>query len=240
MPKHIFFDLDNTLMLSRTTMAPAHQPLFRELCEKKDVIVVSGAQESQIRNQIPDSIGAKFFVLGQTGNQALDKDRKQLWKESFTDEQKEATFAFIEVIKKEMGLTVKDPSDLVEDRGAQISYSPIGHHESLENKYAFDPGAAKRKAILAEHATDVTSLAKAGVDVLPGGTTCFDFYLAGRNKGFNVARLIEQEGWTKEDSLYIGDALFKGGNDETVIGVIPTHPVKGPDETFVYISKLLS
>ena len=71
MLEHIFFDLDNTLMLSRTVMKAEHQPLFKTLCDKKDVIVVSGAQALQIETQIPGSIGTQFYVLGQTGNQAL-------------------------------------------------------------------------------------------------------------------------------------------------------------------------
>src|SRR3989344_5986271 len=148
MPKHIFFDLDNTLMLSRTVMAAGHQPLFKELCDKKDAIIVSGAQALQIEAQIPASIGSKFYVLGQTGNQALDKDVKIIRQESFTKEQTDATLALIEVIKKELNLSVKDPHDLVDLRGAQISYSPIGHHENLQKKYAFDPETRKRKQIL--------------------------------------------------------------------------------------------
>ena len=240
MPKHIFFDLDNTLMLSRTVMAAGHQPLFKELCDKKDAIIVSGAQALQIEAQIPASIGAKFYVLGQTGNQALDKDGKIIWQESFTKEQTDATLALIEVIKKELNLSVKDPHDLVELRGAQISYSPIGHHEDLQKKYDFDPGAQKRKQILSAHMSDVVHLNELGVSVVPGGTTCFDFFLRGKNKGYNVLRLIKKEGWRPDECVYVGDALFPGGNDETVLGVIPTHAVGGPDETFVFVQSLLT
>jgi phosphomannomutase len=239
MPQHIFFDLDNTLMLSRTTMATQHQALFKKLCDQKDVIVVSGAQESQIRTQIPEEIGASYFVLGQTGNHAVGKDTQTLWKETFTDEQTRAALDLIETIKNELQLSVKDPNDLVELRGSQISYSPIGHHEDLEKKYAFDPGATKRLTILTNHSTDVDHLRSVGIDVVPGGTTCFDFFLAGKNKGYNVMRLIELQGWNKDECLYIGDALFPGGNDETVIGVIPTHAVKNPDETFRFIEENL-
>lgn len=235
MPKHIFFDLDNTLMLSRTAMTPAHRPPFKKLCDSADVIVVSGAQESQIKKQIPDSVGARYFVLAQTGNHATDKDGTELWREALDDGQTKAVVELIETIKKELGLVVKNSDDLVELRGSQISYSPIGHNEELQKKYAFDPNAEMRKRIIAEHSSDVASLNALGVDVVPGGTTCFDFFLLGKNKGFNVARLAKKEGWRLEDCVYVGDALFPGGNDETVIGVIPTHPVIGPDETFEYI-----
>ena len=40
--------------------------------------------------------------------------------------------------------------------------------------------------------------------------------------------------------MYVGDALFPGGNDETVIGVIPTHPVDSPDATFTFINQVIS
>ncbi len=239
MLKHVFFDLDNTLTLSRTEMTAARGRLFKKLCEQKDVIVVSGAQESQIREQIPDSIDAKFFVLGQTGNQCVGPNGSILWKEAFNEEQAAATLALIERIKQELNLQVKDPNDLVELRGAQISYSPIGHHEALDKKYAFDPGNIIRNAILERHAEDVARLNDISVDVTPGGTTCFDFFLAGKTKGFNVARLIARERWNNDECVYVGDELFPGGNDRTVIGVIPTTAVKDPDETFAWISEIL-
>lgn len=240
MLKHVFFDLDNTLMLSRTVMAPEHQSLFRKLCDEKDVIVVSGAQASQIKAQIPDSIGAQFYILAQTGNQALGKDGAKLWEEAFSKEQTDTAISFIDAIKTELNLVVKDPNDLIELRGSQISYSPIGHHEQLEKKYAFDPDQSMRRGVIAKHAGEVEKLHAVGIDVVPGGTTCFDFFLAGKNKGYNVARLIEREEWNKEDTVYVGDALFPGGNDETVVGVVPTQAVKDPHETFDWISKLLT
>ena len=60
----------------------------------------------------------------------------------------------------------------------------------------------------------------------------------GKNKGFNVRAFMEHMHWLDEDSVYVGDALFSGGNDETVIGVIPTKAVKDYKETFAYLSGL--
>jgi phosphomannomutase len=232
MPKHVFFDLDNTLMLSRTVMAPRHQSAFLRLCQAKDVIVVSGAQESQIKTQIPDRIGATYYILAQMGNYAVHKSGSVLWRESLSEEQTKATRALIQTIHDELDLPVKNEDDLVEDRGSQISYSLIGHHETLEKKYAFDPGNEKRLRILEQKGEAVAALRSVGIDIVPGGTTCLDFFLDGRTKGYNVIRLIEREGWGSNECLYIGDALFPGGNDGSVIGVIPTRAIKDPDETF--------
>ncbi len=216
-------------------MQDSHQALFRKLCAKKDVVVVTGGQISQIKKQIPPSFDGQYFALSQSGNHALAKNGEVLWSEAFSPEQKAAILEFVRIIHDEAKLSVKDENDLVEDRGSQISYSLIGHHEDTSKKEAFDPGAKKRLAILSAHKEDVERLRKSGADVRPGGTTTFDFTIAGKHKGFNVVRLIEHEAWKKEDCLYVGDALFPGGNDETVVGVVPTHAVRDQNETFGFI-----
>ncbi len=235
MPKHLFFDLDNTLTPSRSRMNPAHIPLFAQLCAKMDVTVVSGSSEVVIHEDIPGAAGG-YYVLAQSGNHAEDKAGKILWHETFSAEQKKSTLDFIHEIRTTLSLPVTNENDLIEDRGSQISYSLIGHNEDRAKKKEFDPGAVKRLGILADRAAARAKLKAEGIEVMPGGTTCLDFYLAGKNKGFNITRLIIQEGWDKSECLYIGDALFPGGNDEAVIGVIPTLAVADPQETFDYIS----
>jgi len=241
MTKHFFFDLDGTLTRSRTLMAAPHQVIFKKLCAEKDVVVVTGGQISQIRKQIPPEFDGSYYALSQSGNHAIGKNGEVLWSEHFSPAQKAMILKLIEIIHDEEKLDVKDENDLVEDRGSQISYSLIGHHEEIGKKEEFDPRAKKRLAILAAHQEEVAALRALAADVRPGGTTTFDFTIAGKHKGFNITRLIEQKGWKKEECVYVGDALFPGGNDETVIGVIPTHAVKDPDETFGFIAhELLS
>src|SRR3989338_8513141 len=120
MPKHVFFDLDGTLTRSRTLMTDPHQELFRELCRKKDVVVVTGGQISQIKKQIPPSFDGEYFALSQSGNHAIAKNGEVLWSERFTPEQKAAILRLAQIIHDEIRLPVKDENDLVEDRGSQI------------------------------------------------------------------------------------------------------------------------
>lgn len=239
MPKHFFFDLDKTLTRSRSLMEPDHETTFRMLCERYSVVVVTGGELSQIEKQIPESCRRRYHTLSQSGNHAVLKVGTVLWSEKFTTAQKTAVNEFIRIVHDELRLRVKDENDLIEDRGSQISYSLIGHHEDIEKKEAFDPDAKKRLAILEKHKDDIEKLSAAGADVRIGGTTTFDFTLKGKHKGFNIERFIETMGWKKEDCVYVGDALFPGGNDETVIGVIPTKPVKDYRETYVYLRDIL-
>lgn len=240
MVKHFFFDVDKTLTPSRKLVLAEHQPIFERVCRERDVVVVSGAEVSQIHAQLPVSLKGRYYILAQNGNHAIDKEGATIWKEDLNTAQKNAIISFVEQIKNELNLRVKAENDLIEDRGSQISYSLIGHHEDLEKKNVFDPDASLRLRVLERHSADVEKLKQNNVEVKIGGTTTLDFFSWGKNKGFNIARFIEKYGWKKEDCIYVGDALFPGGNDETVIGIIPTKAVKDYRETYAYLEDILN
>jgi len=237
--KHIFFDLDTTLTPSRAEILPQHKPLFEQLCHTLDVIVVSGGSMEQFRKQLPVEQRDAYYVLSQQGNHALDKHAAVLWDERVSEEQEARARAvgrvLISAFQKVKAIPATNESDTFENRGSILAASVVGFHAPNEIKYAADPDQSIRRKILAEHAKEISDLRAVGLDIMPAGTTTFDIILQGRNKGFNIARFIEKMGWKKEDCLYVGDALFPGGNDESVIGVIPTRAVKGPDETFDFI-----
>ncbi len=239
MLKHIFFDLDNTLTPSRRPLKPEHVPLFERLCRGRDVIVVTGGTKAHIEEQLGSSRD-NYFILAQSGNHCLDKSGAELWYEPLTEVQKHASFELIARIKGAFALQVKDESDLIDDRGAQIGYSVIGYHEEPTKKDAFDPDFSRRKAMLAGLADGVEALRAVGIEVFPAGSSGYNFTLIGKDKGVNVARLIAHEQWVADECIYVGDALGPGENDFSVVGVIATHSVKGPDETFRFIEGELS
>lgn len=240
MPKHFFFDLDNTLTRSRTHIEPEHAALLQKLAAKAAIIAVSGAVRSQLAAQLEPEMADCYFALGQNGNAATMPDGSGLWEQVLSSRQKNAILALLIKMKAHMNLNVKDEKDLIEDRGCQISYSLIGHHEHITVKEAFDPSHERRLTLLKVFADEVKRLAREeNAEIRSGGTTCLDIFEKGKNKGFNCKQLIERMNWKIEDCIYIGDALFPGGNDETVIGVIPTHAVKNYHETYAYLSSIL-
>ncbi len=241
MPKHFFFDLDNTLTRSRSHITPEHAVILKTLSERAHVIVVSGATRAQQALQLEPELANGYFSLGQNGNSALAPDGSPLWDRKLSTTQKSAVIGLISKMKDHLQLVVKDEHDLIEDRGSQISYSLIGHHEDIAKKEAFDPDHAKRLELLRIFESDVQKLSEEhAIEIRSGGTTCLDIFEKGKNKGFNCKALIERMNWREEDCLYIGDALFPGGNDETVIGIIPTRAVQNPQETFSYLASVLS
>ena len=220
-------------------MLPEHVPIFERLCREHDVVVVTGGEEAQIKTQIPLESTGLYYMLSQQGNYAVDKDGTVLWHEHVTPEQEQAVRAFCDMLTAELTHAVSDPNDLFENRGSQLAYSPIGFHEKNEIKYAYDPDQSKRRDMLARHSKELEKLREVGIEAMPAGSTTVDFILVGKNKGYNITRFLEREKWNKDDCIYVGDALFPGGNDETVIGVIPTKAIKNSEETFAYLSSLL-
>jgi len=220
-------------------MDPAHQEVFEKLCARADVIVVTGGTLEQIQHQITPRFNGKYITLAQSGNQAFAKDGSVLWYEKLNQEQVDASMRFIALLREYFNITVRDEDDIIENRGAQIAYSVLGFHEDIQKKYAFDPDENKRQAALKHFAAELDALQKIGIEVVPAGTTNFSFIPDGKHKGFNVERLRKQMNWNKEDCIYVGDALFPGGNDAVVVGVVPTHQVKDPNETFEFIAQML-
>lgn len=247
MKRYYFFDLDNTLTPSKSLIEPQHVPILKALCERTDVIVVSGHGEKDIKKHLTPALEGMYHILGQNGNRAVTKDGTVLWNHSLSDDQKIAILKFVDWAQEELRRTgvvvsVKDEADIVEDRDSQIAFSLIGHHLPKPEKDAFDPDFKKRRALYAEaeQKGELRKLADAGVEARIAGTTNIDLFQLGKNKGYNVGEFIKKMGWNAQDCIYIGDALFPGGNDDTVNGVIETHGVKDYKETFDFLNAILS
>ena len=221
--KHLFFDLDGTLAPSRQKIKPEITELLLNL--GRTIIVVSGSENHKIRERV-GNIDCFHFKLGQNGNQVLDSTNNLLWENLLSDEEQKLIHEHISRLRLAITHYIPNENDLIEDRGSQISFSIYGHNAPLEEKQACDADFTKRK-ILLEKIPFVSDT----VDVKIGGTTCFDYFKKGLNKGTNTHRLIETMGWDKNECVYFGDALFPGGNDDSVVGIMDTVEVTDEEDT---------
>lgn len=226
--------MDGTLTRSRSLIElEMNQALVSLMKSGRDVIVVSGADVSQMKKQITeDSFSSGIYAMSQNGNSAFDKTGSVLWQNVLSAEDKLEINEHINTVRTNFAdiFANTDENDLIQNRGCQISLSLVGHHAELGRKEKFDPDSSKRKDILKRF-----PLISNRVEVRIGGTTCLDYFEKGKNKGWNVKQMIAKMGWNAEDCVYVGDALFEGGNDETVKGVIDTHAVKSPEDTISFI-----
>lgn len=238
--KHIFFDMDNTLTPSRALIEQDMKEALTRLCENFDVAIVSGGEETRMWKQMTEHFRGRLSFLVQNGNNAYShKEAKYLWDRKLSTEEKKEILEHIWAIEREYSDLIervrKDEKEkLIEDRGCQISFSFVGHNASHADKKAFDPDGSIRQGVL-----EKVPLLSENIEVKLGGSTCFDYNQKGKNKGSNILLWLKHFGWSVEDSLYVGDALFPGGNDDTVLGVCDTLQVGSPAETLAAIRKMI-
>jgi len=221
---HLFFDMDGTVTRSRSRISDNMKYLMEHLTQ--DIVIISGARVAQIQHQT-DNLDC--YVLGQNGNHAV-RGSEVYWEDRLNS----LEIAEIEAHIKKLPISweVPDPNDLIENRGSQTSFSIYGHTAPVEVKEAFDPDQSKRRAILR-----AVPLRSDKVDVKIAGTTCLDYFRKGCDKGHNVMRFIKHMGWNPDECIYFGDAIYPGGNDESVYGVIDTQGVSDQDETLTILSE---
>lgn len=220
--RHLFFDMDQTI-------APAREPILPEMFAllsalPHDIVIVSGQEVPKI---VWQSNGLPAFTLGQNGNHATDVEDNELWHVPLDSAHRAEIMEHINQIVALLDHDLNHEWTPIEDRGAQITFSPIGNTAPVEIKRAYDPDRQKREALMAQVPFESKELI-----VKIGGSTSLDYIHKDRHKGTNVARLIAHCGWDKDACVYFGDGLFPGGNDEAVIGVIDTVPVRDHLDTY--------
>lgn len=197
--------MDKTLTESRVHITKEMFELIYPM--REDIVIVSGSEISQMHKQL----GNEFYLMGCSGNHC------EFWFYTLSYEDKEEILNFLQ--------GYPNGEDLIEDRGCQISYSLVGHYANIKLKEECDPDKSKRREI-------INNFKSKTLQASIGGNTCIDFYKKGHSKGDNVIRYMEAMGWERDECVYIGDGLFPGGNDQSVIGKIKTIPVNNPEETY--------
>jgi len=164
--------------------------------------------------------GTKFFQY--------DGDWKKLYSEDFTADEKKQIIGSLEKAVALAGFkAAKVWGEAIEDRGSQITFSALGQQAPLAEKDKWDPDYAKRKKIKAILDTLIPNFS-----VRMGGATSIDVTKPGIDKAYGIRKLRDILGISIEEMVFIGDALFPGGNDYPAkeAGVISI-AVRGPQET---------
>lgn len=212
--KYIFADMDGTLAESKTKVL---EPL-RSFLGGRTLVVISGARQEQMEYQLE---GITCDIMAQCGNYC------SLWNHELSPEAKADVLSHVARLREYFQHPEEDGLVYYDDRGCQINYSVIGGNNKQDLKLAFDPDFMKRRK-----AMEAVPFESNLVEVRIAGTTGFDYTIKGRNKGSNIRDFIAHRGWDPVECIYFGDALFPGGNDETVVGVIDTVAVRNPEDTY--------
>ena len=235
MKKLIVFDLDGTLAESK---APIDDETSARLCDLLGVVrvaVISGGDwpqfEAQVLSRLPhDDRLKRLSILPTCGTKYFRYDGgwKKIYSEDFTGEEREAIIASLHKALDESGFKAgKVWGNLIEDRGSQITFSALGQQAPLEVKKTWDPDFAKRKKIKV-----VLDGLIPDFSVRLGGATSIDVTKPGIDKAYGIRKLRDVLGIPIPEMIFVGDALFPGGNDYPAkeAGAVSIR-VRDPEET---------
>jgi phosphomannomutase len=233
--KLIVFDLDGTLAESKSALDQGMAALLHALLGVVKVAVISGGDwpqfEKQLLSNLPhDERLANLSLLPTCGTKFFKytADWKKLYSEDFTADAKQKIISSLKKAVAEAGFQVDRVwGEVIEDRGSQITFSALGQQAPLEEKDKWDPDYAKRKKIKAILDTLIPEFS-----VRMGGATSIDVTKPGIDKGYGIKKLRDLLGISLKEMIFIGDALFVGGNDYPALEVgVVSIPVRGPQET---------
>jgi len=244
MKKLIVFDLDGTLARSKSSLDGEMSALLSDLLSIVKVAVISGGAwpqfEEQLLTHLPhDEHLMNLSILPTCGTQFFrySGEWKKIYSEDFTADEKDTIVSSLKKAFEESGFKAdKVWGEVIEDRGSQITLSALGQQAPLAEKEKWDPNFAKRKKVKA-----ILDPLLPGFSVRLGGATSIDVTKPGIDKAYGIRKLRDVLGISLKEMIYIGDALFVGGNDypAELAGVISI-PVRGPEDTKRVIEAILA
>ena len=244
MKQLIAFDLDGTLAESKQAISEPMAALLGRLLAVAKVAVISGGDwpqfETQVVSRLPaDANLANLFILPTTGTKLYRFEAgawRQVYADNFSPQESAAIRDALDQASRDQGLTKeKSWGERVEDRGSQITFSGLGQQAPLDAKKAWDPDFAKRKRLQAALQAQLPDLS-----INIGGSTSIDITRKGVDKAYGMRHLAEYSGIAPSDMLFMGDAMYPGGNDYPVKEAgIDSVAVRDPAETMKLIAETI-
>lgn len=244
MKKLIVFDLDGTLAESKSPVDEEMSHLLGALLRVAKVAIISGGNWPQFEKQVLSNLSLddsrkNLFLLPTCGTKfyKYESSWSELYSENFTKEEKEKIISSINQVMASSGYKEQKVwGEVIEDRGSQITFSGLGQQAPIEEKKKWDPDFSKRKKMKALLDTLLPEFS-----VKLGGTTSVDVTKPGIDKAYGIRKLRDTLGISIQEMIFIGDALFPGGNDHpaTETGMV-TIQVRDPQESKRVIEAIIA
>ena len=212
----VAFDLDGTLAESKQPLQEPMGEALANLLDVAHVAVISGGDwpqfEKQVASRLPERADrTKLWLMPTTGTKLyrFDDEWRAVYAELFEEDEKQKILkAFDESLEATGFVPEQTWGERIEDRGSQITFSALGQEAPIDAKHSWDPDFAKRKVIQADLRKRLP-----GLSINMGGATSIDITREGVDKAYGLKKLNEASGIALDKMMFIGDAIFPGGND---------------------------
>ncbi|VVT12542.1 HAD family hydrolase [Sphingomonas aurantiaca] len=216
MKELVAFDLDGTLAESKQPLQEPMGEALANLLDVAHVAVISGGDwpqfEKQVASRLPERADrTKLWLMPTTGTKLyrFDDEWRAVYAELFEEDEKQKILkAFDESLEATGFVPEQTWGERIEDRGSQITFSALGQEAPIDAKHSWDPDFAKRKVIQADLRQRLP-----GLSINMGGATSIDITREGVDKAYGLKKLNEASGIALDKMMFIGDAIFPGGND---------------------------
>jgi len=220
MKQLVAFDLDGTLAESKQAIDAEMGAILSQLSRTVMVAVISGGDWPQFEQQLIGNLPAdadvsRMLMLPASGTKFYRHDGaswQKIYADIFTDEERAKIIKALDEAVETAGFSGdRSWGEKIEDRGSQITFSGLGQEAPLQAKHDWDPDFKKRKKLQSLLTPVLTGFA-----VRVGGSTSIDITREGVDKAFAMKRVSEISGIETRDMIFMGDAVYPGGNDYPV------------------------
>lgn len=249
----IVFDLDGTLAQTKSTIDQEMSKLLENLLTIKKVAVIGGGKMELFHEQlldnlkVPSELLKNFFLFPTTATTFYKHENgewKQVYVHNLSQEEADQVMAAFEKVLKEVNYKPeKTYGKVIENRGSQITWSVLGQDVV---KVLGDEGVELKKKWTAENTPLKLKIAKMLQEELPNlqvraaGYTSIDITKPGIDKAYGLHQIEKYLGVKIENMLFVGDAIFEGGNDYAITKTVVDYvQVKDPQETKDIIKSVL-
>lgn len=251
--KLIVFDLDGTLARTKSPMDREIADLLEQLLKVKKIAVIGGGKyeifQLQLLNElkIDKKLFENLFIFPTTATAfyLYKKGWKKVYALSLSKKEVAKIKDTFEKVFQEIGYQhpKKVYGELIEDRGTQVSFSVYGQDVVAvlgqkgikmkeEWKKSHTPTKMKIARIMSKYLPEF--------EVKAAGFTTVDVTKKGIDKAYGLQQIKKHLHIGIKDMLFVGDAIFPGGNDYAVVRTgVDYIPVNGPEQTKDIIRVLL-
>ena len=244
-PKAAIFDIDDTLTESFKPPSSRIVEKLRNLLDLIPIALMTATGFPRIEKEflplLSKSPHLSRLYLFPNSTAECFMWREGAWKRVYgyelTEEERGRIKKAFEESVAETGVLegMQPRGEQVIDRRAQIAFAALGLEAENEEKKSWDVDKTKRtvlKKVLDKKIPDF--------EILIGGRTTIDITRKGINKAHGVRWLGKHLDLKAKEMLYVGDALYPGGNDAVVIPTgIQTLSTASPEETETIIDDIL-
>lgn len=210
MKKLLCFDLDGTLTQHRSKLEKENREVLDILQKKYKVIMVGAGNAPRIYAQMDEYPIDIIANYGMQESKMID-GKFTIVKEITTTPDKAYFLETADYLRKKYGYTDYKGDSVEFHTTGMVTFALLGTKADIADKIAFDPTRAKRKVMYDE----VLKLFP-NYTVYIGGSSSFDFTQKQYNKYDAIMEYAKENGYSKDEILYIGDDFGDGGGDSHI------------------------